>query len=53
MPIPGNALKPKVMFWCEMTFYAANQDNNQHDRPQHDVEAMKAGQHEERRAIGT
>ncbi len=41
VPIPSNTFKTKVMFRCEMTLHAANQNDNQHDSSKHHVEAME------------
>src|SRR5690606_13366697 len=51
VPVPGDRLECEVPLRREMTSHHAQPDDEQHDRAEHDVHAVEAGQHEERRAV--
>src|SRR5687767_9534762 len=51
MPVPGGSLEAEMLAWREMAGKRAEQAYAQEYGPDDDVEAMKAGGHEEDRAI--
>jgi ATP-binding cassette, subfamily B, bacterial CvaB/MchF/RaxB len=51
VPIPGHRFEPEMAGGCEVTLHAAQPDDGQHDGADRHVQTMKAGQHEERRAV--
>ena len=53
VPVPGRRFKAEVVVSCKMPLGDTNQHDNQHQGPQNNVGAMKAGQHEKSAAINT
>jgi hypothetical protein len=51
MPIPGSGFKTEVLIRLEMTGKGAEEADSKENGSDDDVEAMKAGGHEKRRAV--
>src|SRR5205809_5450186 len=51
MPIPGGRLEPEMLPRREIALVRPDQADGEEDRPDDDVEAVKARRHEESRAV--
>src|SRR5688572_31129235 len=51
VPVPGHGLEREVLARREVALQATQPDHGQHDRADHHVQAVEAGQHEERGAV--
>src|SRR6266542_4357410 len=51
MPVPGGELEAEVLGRLEVAGQRADQAHGQEDRADDDVESVKAGRHEEGRAV--
>src|SRR5918995_174662 len=51
VPVPGHGLEREVLARREVALHATQPDHGQHDRADHHVQAVEAGQHEERGAV--
>src|ERR1700733_16141319 len=51
MPVPSGELESDVMLWGELAPIGAHETDKEEDHADDDVGAMKAGRHEEGRAV--
>jgi len=51
MPVPRGEFEAEVLFRIEVPSHRAHQANNQEDRADDDMRAMKAGRHKESSAV--